>query len=298
MQLLRRRMLIGSALAVAWSVCLYGGSSAEEAKRPKILMFTRSAGFEHSAVHRDGDELSHSERVFTELGKQHGFDVVATKDGRIFDGDLDQFDAFLFYTTEDLTQNTGDRQPAMSPEGKQRFLDAIAAGKGFIGTHSASDTFHSPGHHQRRYEAQPERDPYIEMIGGEFISHGPQQPGRQSVTSPDFPGLDGIGSDLTMNEEWYSLKNYADDLHVILAQDTQGMEGRDYQRPPFPSTWARMHGQGRVFYTSMGHREDVWDNPQFQQILLGGVAWALKQKDIDITPNMKSVTPGAMVMPQ
>jgi len=66
-----------------------------------------------------------------------------------------------------------------------------------------------------------------------------------------------------------------------------------YQRPPFPSTWARLHGKGRLFFTAMGHREDVWTNPAFQQILLGGIAWALGNVDADITPNVRQVTPKA-----
>jgi hypothetical protein len=52
-----------------------------------------------------------------------------------------------------------------------------------------------------------------------------------------------------------------------------------------------MHGQGRVFYTSLGHREDVWTNPFFQTIALGGIAWALGRVDHDIKPNMDQVTP-------
>ncbi len=68
--------------------------------------------------------------------------------------------------------------------------------------------------------------------------------------------------------------------------------------PPYPGTWARMHGQGRVFYTSMGHREDVWTNEEyFQPIVLGGLAWALGRVDADVTPNISKVTPGANVLP-
>jgi hypothetical protein len=66
-----------------------------------------------------------------------------------------------------------------------------------------------------------------------------------------------------------------------------------YQRPPYPATWARLHGKGRVFYTSMGHREDVWTNSIFQQIILGGIAWALRNVDADVTPNIATVTPHA-----
>jgi type 1 glutamine amidotransferase len=89
------------------------------------------------------------------------------------------------------------------------------------------------------------------------------------------------------------MKDFAENLHVILAQDTAGMEGAMYQRPPFPATWARTHGKGRVFYCSMGHREDVWTNPAFQQILLGGIAWALGNAEADIKPNVAQVTPKA-----
>src|SRR4029434_5543325 len=94
-------------------------------------------------------------------------------------------------------------------------------------------------------------------------------------------------------EEWYSLKDFPDDLHVLLVQETASMEGAMYQRPAYPATWVRPHGKGRVFYTSMGHREDVWTNPNFQQILVGGIRWALGDAKADITPNIKTVTPGA-----
>jgi type 1 glutamine amidotransferase len=100
-----------------------------------------------------------------------------------------------------------------------------------------------------------------------------------------------------MLEEWYSLKNFAPNLHVILVQETAGMNGRDYQRPPFPATWARMHGKGRVFYTSMGHREDVWTDERFQKIFLGGLGWSVGNVEADVTPNMSEVTPEAMTLP-
>ena len=70
------------------------------------------------------------------------------------------------------------------------------------------------------------------------------------------------------------------------------MKGVEYERPAFPATWARMHGQGRVFYTSMGHREDVWTNPLFQEILAGGIRWACKDVDADVAPNISKVAPG------
>lgn len=298
----RREMLIASSAALfgmqlpwRWS---QAADAAKAGDKKKLLMFTRSQSFEHSSCKREGDKLAYNERLVTDLGRDHQFDVVATKDGRVFDKPLDEFDAFLFYTTGDLTQPGGDGQPPMSADGKKRLIDAVHSGKGFLASHCGADTFHSPG--ERNVEqAAGDRDPYIQMLGGEFIRHGGQQKGRLAVADPKFPGCQELKSQLEIKEEeWYSLKNFADDLHVILVLDTQGMHDPDYDRPPFPCTWARKHGQGRVFYTSMGHREDVWSNPHFQQVLLGGLAWAFGRVDAEVTPNIKDKTPGAHVMPK
>lgn len=264
---------------------------AAETKR-RILMFTRSQGFEHSVVKRKNGQLSLAETIVTDLGKKHGFEVTCTKDGREFlPQNLAKYDGFVFETTGDLTKEGGDHQPPMPPEGKTALLKAIAGGKGFIGCHCASDTFHSPG--DRPKNQPPDKmDPYIRMLGGEFIIHGAQQKARMRVIDHKFPGAPNI-KDLDLLEEWYALKNFAPDLHVILVQETQGMKGIMYQRPDFPATWARKHQKGRVFYTSMGHREDVWENPVFQALLLGGLNWAVGNVQADITPNLPEAAPKA-----
>ncbi|MHC4693996.1 MAG: ThuA domain-containing protein, partial [Planctomycetota bacterium] len=66
-----------------------------------------------------------------------------------------------------------------------------------------------------------------------------------------------------------------------------------YQRPPFPMTWARKHKKGRVFYTSFGHRDDIWTNPQVQGIIVGGLAWTMGNVKVEVTPNIDKVTPKA-----
>ena len=111
------------------------------------------------------------------------------------------------------------------------------------------------------------------------------------MTDPDFPGAKGFGRSFKIMDEWYSPKNLADDLHVIIAHDTKGMRGWQYERPNFPQTWARMHGKGRVFYTSMGHREDVWENPLYQGLILGALGWATGKVDASVEPNISKVTP-------
>jgi type 1 glutamine amidotransferase len=286
-------MLKTSAAALALSGFPFGWTAAADKAKKRLLMFTRSAGFEHSCIKRGkNNELSMAEKIVSDLAEKHGFEVECTKDGRVFlPATISKWDAFLFETTEDLTKEGGDKNPPMPVEGKKAFLDAIANGKGFVGCHCASDTFHSPerGPHNVPLER---RDPYIQMLGGEFIVHGAQQKAKMKVVDNNFPGARDL-KDFDLNEEWYALKNFASDLHVILVNGTEGMKGNMYDRPDFPATWARKHDKGRVFYTSMGHREDVWQNPIFQGLLLGGLSWAFGNVEADVTPNIDKVTPKA-----
>jgi type 1 glutamine amidotransferase len=289
----RRDMLLATGAAVLGASAFpLGWARAASNKKQKILYFTRSVGFQHSPVARKDNELSFSEKLMTEQGEKHGVEVVCSKDGSIFDGDLEQFDCFAFYTCGDLTKPSIDKAPPMTLNGKKRLLEAVAAGKGFVGFHSASDTFHSKG---SSWENQTELDPYIAMLGGEFIVHGRQQKAKMRVACCKFPGMDGV-EDFEINEEWYALRNFNKDLHVILVQETQGMVDDCYQRPPYPATWARKHGQGRVFFTSLGHREDVWTNPTCQKIIYGGFDWALGNAEADISPNIEKVTPQAWTL--
>jgi type 1 glutamine amidotransferase len=289
MNLNRRQMLLATGAALLGPAAWNPVQAANRRATKKVLFFTKSSGFEHSAIARKGDALSHAEGILKEIGQEHGFEVVPSKDGRLFEPDkIGQWDAFAFMTTGDLTQAGTDKQPPMSQDGKKAFLDAIHGGKGFLGMHCATDTFHSHG---------DTIDPYIEMIGGEFITHGAQQVAKIDVADPHFPGAKAFGDSFEINDEWYALKNQPDDLHVVLFHDTKGMKGPMYQRPNFPETWARMHGEGRVFYTSMGHREDVWSNPKYQGLLLGALMWATGQSDVDVKPNVTAVTPHFKTLP-
>ena len=294
----RRDMLKQTGLsAFALGGFPLGWAAAADAPKRRLLMYTKSVGFQHDCVKRKGDELSLAERVVTDLGKKHGFEVVCTKDGRVFvNEDLNKFDAFVFETQGNLLQEGRlDGAPPMTPDGKKRLLDAIAGGKGFVGCHCASDTFHSKGPADQNQE-RDQIDPYIAMVGGEFIRHGAQQKAWMRVVDPTFPGIQGQ-KDFELYEEWYALKNFAPDLHVLLVQDTNGMKkdrgDKVYDRPNFPATWARMHDKGRVFFTSLGHRDDVWTSDTMQQILLGALGWAVGNVEANVAPNIQEVTPKA-----
>jgi type 1 glutamine amidotransferase len=179
---------------------------------------------------------------------------------------LKNYDAVLFLST------TGDL-PIPDPKG---FLDWIKNGGAFIGIHAASDTFHHwPG--------------YIEMLGGEFAHHGAQVGVECLNEDPSNPATAHLGKTWTINqEEIYEFKNYDPaKVHDLLILDKA-------PQPPhapghYPVSWCKTFSKGKIFYTSLGHREDIWDtdekirdrkNPAsvseaYQAHILGGIKWAL-----------------------
>ena len=290
------RLILPFAFAAAFSIVPLHAADDPAPPVRHVLFFSKSAGFEHSVIKRPSDQPSYVENILAKLGPANHLEFTFSKDGRIFTPEnIAKYDAFVFFTTGDLTKTTGDGNPAMTPEGKTALLDAIQHGKGFVGTHSASDTFHTAGSPFLNNGA--DADPFIKMLGGEFITHNQQQTSRVTCVDPKFPGMSAVANGIDWVEEWYSLKNFAPDLHVLLVQHTDGMQGPAYQRPDYPGTWAHLYGEGRVFYTSLAHREDTWDNPQFQAILLGGIHWAAREVEADITPNLAAVCPQAGTNP-
>lgn len=298
-EFLRAATLTGAGLAL--SKQLLGAADKEKS----VLVFTKSSGFEHAVVKRVDGKPSIMEDTVTLLGAKHGFKVEVSKDGRIFDDKtLHSFAAVVFFTTGDLTTLGTDGKPPMSAKGKQALLDAIQGGLGFVGVHAASDTFHTPPDTpdlSNRYIAHGEQqDPYLKMLGAEFIIHG-RDPRLQDaniiVNDPNFPGLEGVKSPVSLNDEWYSLKDFTPDLHVILTLDTQGLKGECYQRAPYPMTWARMQGRGRVFFTAIGDRPENWKNEFFLNVLGGGIRWAIGDANAKVDVNLKEAAPGYAEIP-
>jgi type 1 glutamine amidotransferase len=278
--------------------------SAKVVRAPKpkkqVLFFTKAAGNEHAVIKVVDGQPGIAQRIMAELGEKNGFEVTHTKDGGVFTPEgIEKYDAFVFYTTGDLTTPGTDKNPPLPPGGKELLLDAVKKGKGFVGIHVAAATFNDVEH--RFADAGDHADPYIQMLGGEMIFHGQQQKARAFCADPKFPGFVDCKDSFELFEEWYSLKNLSRDMHVILWMGTWSLmnTGKDsvYRRPPYPLAWARMHGKGRVFYTALGHRDDVWANPMFQSQLVGGIEWALGETKADLKPNLTAVTPYAAELP-
>jgi uncharacterized protein len=317
-----------SLIVAAFVVSVFATSPASAQEKKKVLFLTKSTGFQHSVITRDWKDPkkpAHAERLLTEFAGKNGYEVTFTKDADVFNDPktYGTYAVIAFYTTEDLTKPSDKYdvkrdekgQPVkgpdgktergellhtekpMSAEGKAMFLKAIDDGKvGFIGFHCASDTFHSKNRNNpellRDAQVKDPVDPYIAMCGGEFAGHGAQQKALMKVVSRDLPGLTDL-QEFTLHEEWYNLKNLAPDMHAILVQDKNTMEKPEpmYDRPAFPATWARKQGKGRVFYTSMGHREQVWENPIFQKITIAGLDWVSGKTAFEAKPNIDKVAP-------
>ena len=170
---------LAAPLMLAAAACVVAFSAP--APKHKILFFSKSSGFEHSVISWKNGQPSYAEKVLLDLGAKNGWEFEFSKDGSKFSKDyLAQFDAVFFYTTGDLCSEGTDKQPPMSPEGKQALFDYVKAGKGFIGTHSASDTFHTDNEALKgpeRYLNHGEKaDAYVHFLGAEFIKRFGETP--------------------------------------------------------------------------------------------------------------------------
>lgn len=288
-------LLPASALAGAFAPSF--ASAHRSRARRRLLCFTKSSGFEHDVVKRGADGgPSIVDRAIAGLAEEHGFDVTCTKDGGIFnDESLAGFDAMFLFTSGDLTESGTDGQPPMTPDGKTALFDAVRNGKGLVAVHSASDTFHS-----RPHPTDPNVvvDPFITMVGGEFLSHGRPQTAPVRIVDESFPGMAGFGAGTVERfGEWYSLVNINPDMHVLAVLETEGMQGNDYRRAPYPVVWARHDGEGRVLYSALGHFEQEWQDPAFLSMLEGSLRWAFGDAPADLVSNLTDVAPGFADVP-
>ncbi|MDX1681024.1 MAG: ThuA domain-containing protein [Akkermansiaceae bacterium] len=278
------------------SLALLCGAAHADDKPVRILFFSKSSGFEHEVIKWKKGELSYADKVLQKIGKKQNWEFEFSKDGSKFNKDyLKQFNTVIFYTTGDLTNPGKDKHPPMTHEGVKALFDYINQGGGFVGLHCASDTFHSMGKVPKYHNHDCKSD-FICMVGGEFAGHGKQQTATNRVINPEFPGYENIGDSFSLHEEWYALKNINPDMHALTVIETEGMKGNHYKRPPYPTSWARMEGKGRVYYNAMGHREDVWDGELFQNMIIGAVNWTMGKVDVEIPTNLEEVAPDYMIL--
>jgi len=238
-----------------------------QAKAPrKVLVVTATAGFPHSSVttaEKVLKKIGEDSKAFTVVdvvrsGPRPGKADVAAWEAKMKSDlaekmspdALKKYDAIIFANTTGM----------LPLPDKDAFIAWVKSGKGFIGMHSASDTFH-------------DYPPYIEMLGGEFLTHGAQVKVHCLNQDPKHPATQHLGESWDVLDEIYQLKNFhRDQVHGLLTLDRHpnNLTPGDY-----PISWCKNFGKGKVFYTSLGHREDVWENENYQKHILGGIKWAL-----------------------
>lgn len=290
--------LCGTVLGASLFLSMFAIAPQAQGAPKRVLVVTTTTGFRHSSIPT-------AEKVLAQLAQESGkFTVdyarVEPNDPQFKGPDgkpdkakveeairsvlaekmspaaLKKYDAVIF-------ANTTGMLPLPDP---QAFLDWIKTGKGFVGMHSATDTFH-------------EFKPYVEMIGAEFKQHGAQVEVDPINQDKECPACRNIPSDWKVYDEIYQFKNFdRTKVHGLLTLDKHP---NDKTPGDYPLSWCKEYGKGRVFYTSLGHREDVWDpnwpdrkNPKevaelYQKHILEGIKWALGMEKWNAKPQKTTV---------
>jgi len=245
---------------------------AESAVKPKktrrILVFYRCEGFIHGSI-------PYANLALETMGKKTGaftVDLADTYD--VFNTEnLKKYDGILLNNTTGMT--------FAKPEQQNAFLDFIMSGKGLAGIHAASDNF---GRH-------PE---CRAIVGGEFGGH-PWNAGGTWAFKLDDPdhvlnkAFGGKGFWHTDEIYQYQPATFVGTktLRVLVSLDMKQEEVskliNDGPRE-VPVSWLRKAGDGRVFYTNFGHREDTFTKPMILKHMLDGIQYSLGDLDADATP--------------
>jgi len=182
---------------------------------------------------------------------------------------LDYFDAIFFI---------GLREIELSAQQRADLLSFVKEdGKGFVAAHTASTAFFS----------WPE---FGELLGGRFDQH-PWNVVEATVLveDPTFPAMRDFPPRMVLRDEFYQTKDFSrDKIRVLARLDPKSV---DLTRPDvhrtdgdFPVAWAKTYGKGRVFYSSLGHAPEAWDDPRIQHMYLEAIKWALGLVPGDASP--------------
>jgi uncharacterized protein len=251
-RIVRRRefiALLGSAAAIL--------PLGARAQRPpeRILYFTHSAGYRH-------DVIPLSKAILTQLGSDSGvFDIAATEDTSEFSAEnLKRYAAVIFYTTGELP---------MSGAQKTALLDFVRSGRGFVGVHSATDTFYT----------WPD---YLDLVGGYFNGHPWHQAVTIELVDPGDPVVAFLGNFSQFEDEIYQISDFDyRGSRVLLRLDPSSVDlsktGVHQRFYGWPLAWKRSYGQGRVFYTALGHEASVWQDRRYQRMLTNAILWSIRR---------------------
>jgi hypothetical protein len=235
------------------------------------------------------DSVSHALATIERLGRENGVymtiirtDTQLVTKGPVMNGDvpvlnaknLDFFDAIFFF---------GAGPGTLSPGQMEDLLAFVRDdGKGFVAAHTGDNAF----------EQYPE---YREMIGG--LWDHPWTKSEQLeielpivVEDPGFPAMRTLPSNFTVFDEAavHQAPYSRDNVRVLARLDLDSVNPALGRNPDVdddvPIAWAKEYGRGRVFYSTLGHSDQSWDNPLVQDMFLDALRWALGLVEGDATP--------------
>jgi type 1 glutamine amidotransferase len=233
-----------------------------------VLVIGQTKGFEH-------DSISAAMAAVFNMGKESGlWDTMIRTDAELLTKkdlgrnakNLNYFDLIVFAST------TGELD--MDDSQKHDMLSFIHDdGKGFVGIHAALDTNYT----------WPE---YGEMIGGWFDQHPWSTFSAPIINEdPEFPAVRHFPKSFVKYDEIYQAKSWSrDKVNVLLSLDPGRL---DFQNNPrihrtdrdYAVAWSKMYGKGRVFYSTLGHTEESWDDPDIRKMYFEAIRWALGMTD-------------------
>ena len=236
---------------------------AHEIHLKHVLVISQTKGFEHDSI---PDALV----TIYNLGRESGLwdatlrtdtELITKKDLGRNTKNLDYFDALIFAsTTGELDLDDSQKRDMMA------FIKED--GKGFVGIHAALDTNYK----------WPE---YGEMIGGWFNEHPWGTFNAPIITEdPSFPAVRHFPKAFVKYDEIYQAKAWSrDKVNVLLSLDPAKL---NYQNPrihrtdrDFAVAWSKMYGKGRVFYSTFGHTQDAWSDPDIRKMYFEAIKWVL-----------------------
>lgn len=230
----------------------------KELPRPAILVFSKSNGF------RDDPSVNAAAAALKAMGEHNHWSMAFTDNAAVFNAaDLKRFDAVVWNNV------SGD---VLTNAQRQDFKSYIENGGGFAAVHGSGGDFYY------------DWDWYADtLIGARFLSHpmSPQfQAAKLKVDDRSDPIVKGLPADWTMTDEWYSFKSdpRGKGAHVLVTLDESTyspMTGKvDIRMGDHPIAWTQCIGNGRSFYSAIGHRPEGYTEPNTNKLLEQGVAWA------------------------
>lgn len=261
-----------AAIVLAIAVCAPAPAQQNQTRKKRLLAIGASEGFQH-------DSISYALGTLWKLGQETGLwetwirtdtQLITKKDvKRNNQKNLNYFDAIYFYTTGELKLDEEQRAALLS------FVRDD--GKGFIGGHSAADTFYQ----------WPE---FGEMLGAYFDLHPWHQKVRINVEDRTFPATRHFPPRIELVDEMYQFKApYSrGKVRVLMSIDTSSVDlnAKMVKRTDrdFALVWVKNYGKGRVFFNALGHRNEVYDRPDIQKLFIEGIKWTMGLVEGDATP--------------